>query len=257
MNYVDLRKGNKTPSVGVLQKLLNANGARLAVDGEFGNETEKAVISFQHARRMTNDGIVGKETWPRIAADENLKIVDCVDVFDKSLFDLEAADIKKAGGNPLMIGGECNGVEDAVNLILSSVQSRSVFLLRFHGHGAPGLAGIGIGQDGGGLGERSDVDNANFATIRPALQRLSSIFGDYGNVQFMHCETGSGPKGRSLLQSIANTLGVPATAGVHIQYGGGTDTFKFEGPTHTAVPGGKTLRQWCQALPDFAGVCAA
>jgi hypothetical protein len=76
-------------------------------------------------------------------------------------------------------------------MIVSSVRSGSVFLLRFHGHGAPGVAGISFGQGGVGFGERADIDNADFAEIRPALARLRPIFGPYGNVQFMHCETGS------------------------------------------------------------------
>jgi Putative peptidoglycan binding domain len=257
MNYLDLRRGNKTPAVAVLQKLLNRGGAKVDVDGDFGAQTEKAVISFQRSHHMYPDGIVAKETWPRLAANADLHIVDCVDVFDKDLYDLEAADIAKAGGHPLLIGGECNGVEDAVTMILSSVRSGNVFLLRFHGHGAPGLAGISIGQDPAGFGERSDIDTANFETIRPALQRLRSIFGPYGNVQFMHCETGSGPKGRALLQSIADTLQVPATAGLHLQYGGGTYTFRFEGPTHTAFPSGNSLRTWSQTRPDFAGMNVA
>src|ERR1700730_13352690 len=140
MNYQDFRRDNKNPGVGVLQKLLNANGARLEVDGDFGKETEKAVKSFQRARHMTADGIVGRDTWARLASGEGLKIVDCVDVFDKSLSDLEATDIANVGGHHLVIGGASNGVEAAVNMIVSSVQSGSVFLLRFHRHGGPGGA---------------------------------------------------------------------------------------------------------------------
>jgi len=257
MNYLDLRRGNKTPAVGVLQKLLNRAGAKLDVDGEFGAQTEKAVIAFQRLRHMYPDGIVAKDTWPRIAGGADLHIVDCVDVFDKDLYDMEATDIKQAGGHPLLIGGECNGVADAVNMILSSARRGSVFLLRFHGHGAPGVAGVSFGRGGAGFGERADIDTDNFATIRPALQRLRSIFSPYGNVQFMHCETGSGPNGRALLQSIADTLQVPATAGLHIQYGGGTATFRFEGPTHTAFPSGGSLRTWSKTRPDFAGMSVA
>lgn len=257
MNYQDFRRGDKNPGVGVLQKLLNANGAHLDVDGEFGQLTEKAVKTFQRSNRLGVDGIVGRDTWPKLAADQDVKIVDCVDVFDKSLSDLEATDIGNVGGHPLVIGGACNGVEGIVNMILGNVASGSVFLLRFHGHGAPGVAGISFGQGGVGFGEHADIDNANFEDIRPALSRLRPIFGPYGNLQFMHCETGNGAKGKALLQKVADTVGVPATAAVHIQYGGGTNTFRFEGPTQSAFPGGNNLRTWCMARPDFGGVCAA
>lgn len=256
MNYVDQRKGNKTPAVGVLQKLLNSIGANLDVDGFFWDQTEKAVQSFQEAQRLTPDGMVGKDTWPKVSAGQDLEIVDCIDVFDRSLMDLEETDIASLAGHPWVLGGACNGVEEAVNMILRHTARRCVFLLRFHGHGAPGFAGISVGQEAAGIEELSDIDAGNFAEVKPVLARLSPIFGPYGSVQFMHCETGKGPEGRMLLQSVANTLGVPATAGVHIQLGGGTNTFRFEGPTFTALPGGESLRQWCQALPDLSwGMC--
>jgi hypothetical protein len=256
MNYTDLRRGDKLPSVGVLQKLLNRTGASLVPDGEFGQKTETAVRVFQRAHRLNPDGIVGKDTWPRLATGSNLRIVDCIDVFDPSLFNLEAQDVGKAGGNPILIGGMCNGVEAVVSAIVSA-SAGGVFLLRFHGHGAPGVAGVSFGQGAIGWGERADIDLSNFATLRPALARLRSIFGPYGNVQFMHCSTGSGPNGRRLLQSIADTLGVPATAALQTQYGGGVATFKYEGPTYTALTGGAVLRGWCRALPDFAGMSIA
>jgi hypothetical protein len=256
MNYTYLRRGDELPAVGVLQKLLNRAGAKLVVDGSFGPRTGAAVRDFQRTRKLYLDGIVGQETWPRVAASAGLRILDCIDVFDQSLFDLEAADIAKAGGRAILIGGECNGVEDAVNQI-SHRAAGTVFLLRFHGHGAPGTAGISFGQGGVGFGERADIDTANFDLMRPILARLRPIFGPYGNVQFMHCSTGSGPKGRSLLRSIATTLGVPATAALQTQYGGGISTFKYEGPTHTALSGGGTLSSWCKLLPDFAGMSVA
>lgn len=54
-----LRRGDKGLLVRVLQKLLGG----LAVDGAFGPATEKAVLDFQKARGLTEDGIVGKMTW--------------------------------------------------------------------------------------------------------------------------------------------------------------------------------------------------
>jgi hypothetical protein len=257
MNYTFLRRGDQLPAVGVLQKLLNRGEAKLVADGIFGPHTEAAVREFQRVRHMGVDGIVGKDTWPRVSAGANLRILDCIDVFDPSLLQLEATDIKRAGGNPMLIGGACNGVAEAVNLILRAAGAGTVFLLRFHGHGAPGVAGVSFGQGEIGWGERADIDVANFNTLQPTLARLRPIFSDYGNVQFMHCETGSGTKGRRLLQLIANTLGVPATAALHIQYGGGLDTFKFEGPTFTALPGGGSLGTWCRSLPDFPGMSVA
>ncbi|MDQ0206090.1 peptidoglycan-binding domain-containing protein [Alkalicoccobacillus murimartini] len=49
--------------VRLLQSALNANGYKLAVDGDFGVGTEKAVRDFQSSRRITSDGIAGANTW--------------------------------------------------------------------------------------------------------------------------------------------------------------------------------------------------
>ena len=255
-NYVDLRLGVRTPAVGVLQKLLCRTGIAVEVDGEFGPQTQAGVMRFQRMHDLVVDGIVGRETWPRISANAGLRIIDFIDVFDPSLYELEAQDIAALGGDPLMIGGACNGVEQAVSMILQRAGAGNVFLLRFHGHGAPGDAGVSSGQgdDDPNLVERADIALQNFGDIAPQLQRLGPIFGPYGNIQFMHCSTGRGRSGRRLLRSIAQTAGVPVTAAVFDQLGGGFTTFQFEGPTNTEFPGGETLRNWSQSRPDFGGV---
>jgi N-acetylmuramidase/Putative peptidoglycan binding domain len=62
-NYQVLMKGAKGEQVEYLQKLLNTHGSHLLVDGDFGNVTEKEVKSFQSAKGIVFDGIVGPITW--------------------------------------------------------------------------------------------------------------------------------------------------------------------------------------------------
>lgn len=50
------------PAVTDLQKLLNAHGFHLRVDGDFGYITEAAVKEFQSQRGLRIDGIVGPKT---------------------------------------------------------------------------------------------------------------------------------------------------------------------------------------------------
>ncbi len=250
MAYPFLRKGDKLPAVGVLQKLLNRAGAQLDPDGDFGQKTQTAVWTFQNKRKMSADGVVGEQTWPRVSAGATLPIVDCVDIFDPELNDMEVDDIRKAGGNPIVVGGMSNGIEHTVNAIMR--QANNIFLLRFHGHGAPGVAAISSGD--AGLDPRGDhratLTPQNLASMRPVIRRLRSVFGPYGCAQFMHCNTGAGPKGRAMLQVLADEWGVPVTAAINTQYGGGLTTFRFEGPTHTALPSG-TLKEWCRSRPNF------
>jgi hypothetical protein len=257
MNYPYLRRGDTLPAVGVLQKLLNRTGASLVPDGIFGPRTEAAVRQFQSPRGLKVDGIVGKNTWPRLVNVEDLPIIDCIDVFDPSLLNLEARDIRGAGGLPILVGGMCNGVEQAIADIVRAARGGATFLLRFHGHGAPGTAGVSDGH-GGIAGEHlSSIHTGNLARLRPVIARLRPIFGPYGCVQFMHCSTGRGRAGQQLLSAIALGLGVPATAAVFDQLGGGLATFRFEGPTRTAFPSHGSLTNWCRALPDFAGMSVA
>jgi peptidoglycan hydrolase-like protein with peptidoglycan-binding domain len=50
-------------TVRSLQYLLNAHGARLAVNGTFGATTKAAVLKFQRAHRLPANGVVGAKTW--------------------------------------------------------------------------------------------------------------------------------------------------------------------------------------------------
>jgi peptidoglycan hydrolase-like protein with peptidoglycan-binding domain len=58
-----LKLGSSGDNVKVLQERLNVFGAGLEVDGQFGNLTNQAVLSFQRANGLEVDGIVGPKTW--------------------------------------------------------------------------------------------------------------------------------------------------------------------------------------------------
>jgi peptidoglycan hydrolase-like protein with peptidoglycan-binding domain len=64
--YPTLRQGSKVPEVGRLQALLNEAlrpGPHLAVDGDFGPKTLRAVRAFQAQQHLVVDNIVGPRTW--------------------------------------------------------------------------------------------------------------------------------------------------------------------------------------------------
>lgn len=58
-----LSRGAKGADVERLQMLLNAKGAALVLDGDFGERTEKAVVAFQRSGKLLPDGRVGPYTW--------------------------------------------------------------------------------------------------------------------------------------------------------------------------------------------------
>ena len=62
-HYATVRNGSRGVDVKTLQALLNSNGANLAVDGKFGPITKAAVKSYQAAKGLAVDGIVGPQTW--------------------------------------------------------------------------------------------------------------------------------------------------------------------------------------------------
>jgi lysozyme len=58
-----LKKGAKGETVKRLQRALSSAGHAVAVDGDFGPATARAVKAFQGAHGLHADGIVGPATW--------------------------------------------------------------------------------------------------------------------------------------------------------------------------------------------------
>jgi hypothetical protein len=58
-----LRKGSKGEQVKTLQRLLNAFGDKLTVDGDFGAKTKLALESYQKSKNLGVDGVCGSESW--------------------------------------------------------------------------------------------------------------------------------------------------------------------------------------------------
>ena len=63
MVEAELRPWDVGECVEELQKLLNAHGFVLRVDGEFNSRTEAAVRVYQKQHNLRIDGVVGATTW--------------------------------------------------------------------------------------------------------------------------------------------------------------------------------------------------
>ncbi len=62
-----VQQGQTGHAVTAVQYLLDAHGATLTVDGDFGAGTRSAVVAFQSSKGLTADGIVGPNTWQALA----------------------------------------------------------------------------------------------------------------------------------------------------------------------------------------------
>lgn len=69
IELMTLQNGATGAQVKTLQQLLMAKGYKLPKhgdDGDFGDETDKAVRAFQKAKGLKEDGVVGKNTWNKL-----------------------------------------------------------------------------------------------------------------------------------------------------------------------------------------------
>jgi peptidoglycan hydrolase-like protein with peptidoglycan-binding domain len=254
-SYAMLLRGDRLPTVAVLQLLLNRAGNSLSVDGTFGRHTERALSEFQRSRRMLPTGVADGEAWERLFFHDRLPLVDFVDVFDENIYKNQAAQITDTGGQPVMMGGMSNGLAQLGQALLGA---RQLFLLRFTGHGCPGVQAIAMGM-GGWIEQRGrhkiahhyphQTTSINKTNLEAVPQMLRGIFSSYGSVELHGCHVAGGPVGHKFVSDLANILGVPVTAGIGSQ----RSALHFKGATFTAVPGGN-LSQWSKNLPPFTPI---
>jgi peptidoglycan hydrolase-like protein with peptidoglycan-binding domain len=62
-----VQSGDNGPNVYAVQAMLKQRGYNLTYDGAFGAGTQAVVESFQRANGLTADGIVGPNTWEKLA----------------------------------------------------------------------------------------------------------------------------------------------------------------------------------------------
>jgi hypothetical protein len=167
-----------------------------------------------------------------------IDVVDATEASDRH----EVETIKKAGGDPIVYyAGLCGAVGQVVSDIMRRAETQgSIGLLRFHGHGAPGMMNIAAGKQSM-FQHQSGISLSNLSGTKAELCRLKPYFAKNGRVEFHGCNVAEGPDGQSFLLQLAKIFGVPVSAGTQSQYGGGAKQFKFEGPVHTAKPDGSMM----------------
>ena len=72
---ITLRHGDQNQAVRRLQQQLNQAGANLFLDGDFGDETEKAVRAYQLKVGLVADGVAGEKTLAALAGADCSKLL--------------------------------------------------------------------------------------------------------------------------------------------------------------------------------------
>ena len=147
------------------------------------------------------------------------------------------------------------GMSNAIGFVVDKIKVRAgsygmIDLLRFHGHGAPGMMGI-AGNYGADMSRHlADLGPRRKRLAGRTLAELRAYFSPFGRVELHGCEVGKGKTGGKLIRRLANAFGVPVSAGIRNQYDSDlSDTFTFEGPVRTAYPGGKIKKTSWRNIP--------
>lgn len=108
---IPLRHGDRSQAVRHLQTTLNNNGARLIVDGHYGDTTEAAVRAYQLRIGLVADGIAGHKTQGALAGNDcrqllkNADLVNAAQRLDMPLATLYAVnEVESKGRGFLDIG---------------------------------------------------------------------------------------------------------------------------------------------------------
>lgn len=249
--YVTLRRGDRLPAVTAVQWMLNRSGAvaPIVVDGDYGSETARAVEQFQLQRGLDPSGIVDTDTWNDLAAIVECETIEAIDGGDIDMWLTEVAYLGSGGSTMVSTFGMSMGVPVALERIRRSARAGRVLVLRFDGHGRPGHMGISIGDAPATHADSILAAEALSPPVRAFLASLRPIFSGCGSIELHRCSTGLGSKGRRLLRGMADSCGVPVTAGLRSQYGG-RRADRFEGPTLTICPGDRSLAAWSARFSD-------
>lgn len=247
-----VENGEKSARVVALQILLNRDPAirpKLVTDGSFGPKTGKAIDTYRE-RVMMQSGpthVADPTMWSFLLARAQLQVVEAVDITDPLVLE-ETVPKLSPGAITVQIGGMSNGISQVVTDIRARARGqRSIMMLRFHGHGAPGLIAISAGSrrsTGGidGIAAHSVLTLPMLQTFAPWLRQLGPLLNNFGFIELHSCRIAQGVQGAMFLRELANTFGAPVRAALSKQQM--ARVYTLVGQTRSGFPGNTTLRQW-------------
>ncbi len=107
-----LRHGDRSQAVRILQKNLNNHGAKLVVDGDYGDATETAVRAYQVKVGLVADGVAGTKTQTSLAGGDcaqllrNNDLVKAAERLDVPLASIYAVNEVESKGKGFLDNGK-------------------------------------------------------------------------------------------------------------------------------------------------------
>jgi hypothetical protein len=262
---LNARRNDRSPRVAALQVLLNRFGAgtpNLKVDGIFMNQTALALSRYKKDVMGQSTGTSADHAdpavWHHLMGRAHVQTVDAVDITDVNYLRTVMPWLSRHGA-PVTLGGMSNGLAQVIGDVVRRANGNNIMLVRFHGHGGPGLQSIAHGtrKIAGKMDYNEELTVLNATTLQKLLgvvSQLASAMCSFGFVELHGCRVGKGPHGPGLVASLADCWKVPVSAGIpfaksgYDKVAGSAVTFDLEGPIETAFPGRGNLASWSSRL---------
>lgn len=152
----------------------------------------------------------------------------------------------------IRLGSMCNGVVTAFALAARQTAQGTIDALIIYGHGAPGLQGVTMGKDSGGLTENAalSVEALKDPAISQAIASLRSNFSAKGVIVLHGCNVAEGDQGRELMKAVSKLAGVPVKGSDWYQIVGRSD---LAGNILVANPDGTVDQKGLEGLKNLGG----
>jgi hypothetical protein len=254
------KEGDRNPRVVALQILLNRHKPRgivLAVDGVYGTKTSGGITAYREtAMASSGPGDTADSTlWQHLLRPAKLHVVDAVDISDPAVIE-HVVPVLSEWGTPIEMGPMSNGVVQVMVEIRARAKGKkqSLVLVRFHGHGAPGLLAISFGKRSLFPGvhapnERTVLNADTIGVLRSALA-IDPYLADFGFIEMHACKVARGSVGIRMLKDLAEIWKAPVTAGLTSQSMGGKANYVLTAPSYTAFPGDVDLKKWASTRKE-------
>jgi hypothetical protein len=256
-----VESGEKSARVVALQILLNRDPAihpKLVTDGSFGAKTGVAVNKFRERvmKQSGPNGVADPPMWSFLISRAQLQVIEAVDITDPAVVTFVLPHLSPSA---ILIesGGMSNGVAQLVTEIKARARGQqSIMMLRFHGHGGPGLIAISAGSrhsTGGidGIAAQAVITPSLLPMLTPVLTQIGPLMHNFGFVELHSCRIAQGVNGMNFVRQVANTIRAPVRAGTSKQQM--PNVYILTGQTFSGFPANVSLRSWGLSRDEAVG----